>query len=918
MKGFLSHVAIELLERYPKIHRVGVLIPSKRAERVLRQTLLEEINSPTLAPAIFTIEEIMADISGLKIANAMDQLIILFETYEKLNEGFSESLDEFLKWAPVVLKDFDEIARFGVNGEKIFSEVREIQALSQWGIDEPTDLMKRRLILWQQLPVLYRSFNEALEEENLGSPGYIFNKASPSFSGPSKQDLKDWMLRNELDHIAFVGFNALTPPEISLFQTAHSQVKAIAFWDTDAHYVNNESIEAGYYLRKNIEKLSKSLVSDILTPPAYFLTSPPSFTVVHANGNVGISKAIGNILNDEKLIASNFNKCAVVLTDEGLLVPTLQALPPKLKEANVTMGMALSTTALYSGIDLFFQLQEAREIGSTYPFKLLEATFANPICRDLRNGGLSEENENSMENQIASLRNSKQSHWSVSNTLELIGENSQLWQECSESTLYLKSMLERLEKYTGTLHSPWEKEPARLCLKALGRLVSWKSKRELKFRTIRQLFRQFSKESPVNFYGEPFHGLQIMGLLETRNLDFETIIIAPCNEGVLPARKKSTSFLPNDLRNKYDIPLGKDQEAIIAYHTYRLVQRAKKVFFLVNSASDGFNSSEVSRFIQQMEIELSQYPGFKWSNMNMELTMNSSTLIEKRSIIKRPKIIKRTLERLQGKGLSPSAAGTYIGNPYKFYLQYVLGIRAEESVNDRLPANIRGTILHDLHQKLYETYKSTKTWDQSIIKKTLDKSISLHFPSKVQTGPFLLERKIIEKISYEWAKEEEKRIKSPNNRQGNWSIHLIEEYLESPLLLSDGRNIRIRGKADRVEKWDDYWVIVDLKTGAFQKDQINLKEWEDLLDRKKKKEKAFQLMTYAWLLGKQEDLKSAKGFKAGIASIRQPTQPVSWLTWQGKESLSHQELKEFEKYVLIPLVEEILNPDISFLEILDA
>ena len=913
MKAFLTRVSIALLEQYSEIHRVGIIVPSKRAERVLRQAILEEISSPVLSPAIFTIEEIMAELSGLDMVNNMDQLIILYDSYERLNEGFSDSLDEFLKWAPTVLRDFDEIHRFGVDNKNIFREMQEIESLSQWGLDKPTDLMTRRLNLWKQLPNLFSLYHENLNEKKLGSAGQIFNQASPSKTGPTKAHFDNWMLQKEIDHMAFVGFNALTPPEVSLFKSAYEYYGANAFWDIDAHYVNNLSSEAGQNLRKNIKNLPAKMVSEILNPPANFLTSQISFSIIRANGNIAIAKAIGDILSHKDVLATNFNKCALVLVDEELLIPTLQALPPEIQEANVTMGMALNSTVAYSSIDLLFQLQEAKEISGKYPLKLLEATFANPICCAMRNAndGLN------MESQINNLRDSKRSYWSVSDTIDLIGENSDLWEEYPNYIYFIKNLRKRLFDYSQKIKSAWEIEPAKLCIHALDRLINWTERKNLKFRTVRQLFRHFSKESPVNFYGEPFEGLQIMGLLETRNLDFDTVIVAPCNEGLLPGRRSSTSFLSNDLRKTFGIPLLREQEAIIAYHTYRLVQRAKKVIFLVNSGSDGLNSSEASRFLQQMEIELSRYSGIKWRDFDLELKLDEKTIKSERSICKHPLIIERTLKRLKEKGISPSAGSTYIKNPYKFYLQYVLGIREEETHSDRLPANIRGNILHDLHQDLYIYYKSNNNWDLSKIDKYINSSISIHFPIQSDSGPFHLERKVIEKIGYDWSREEGKRIKENNNEDSEWEVHLVEEYLESPLTLNNGNTVKIRGKADRVEKWKNYWVIIDLKTGAFQSDQINFKEWNDLLDSKKKKEKAFQLMIYAWLLSKQEKISPAMKFKAGISSMRHPSKPVTYIQWQKRDSLTFQELEDFEKLVLIPLLEEILNPEVPFVDTLE-
>ena len=917
MSDFLSRVAVDILESFSKIHRVAILVTSKRAERALRRALMDEAASPIISPAIFTIEQFMMDLSGLSTANTMDQLIVLYDSYKKIKNNNAESLEDFLKWSPTVLKDFDEIQRFGVDIEKVYKDLKEIESISQWGLKEPTKLMTRRINLWKEIPELFKVFQKNMENEGIGTPGHIFNSASPANTGPSLEKIKNWSQQNEIDNFVFVGFNALPPPELALFKKIEENYKTQTFWDVDEHYIHNPKAEAGKHLRDNIKQLPKAMTGDLVNPPASFLTSKIEFSVLKANGNIAIAKAIGEILDSPKLKTKNYNKCAVVLTDEKLLIPVLQAFPDEIFEANVTMGMALHSTNFYSSLDILFQLQEAKEISGSYSSKLLESSFKNSICCYIYYGPTSRGESLNMNAQIKALRDSQKSYWSVNETLELLRKHSEFWGGFEDSNSFLKALEKKLISYSSNLLSTWEKEPVELCIKAIQRISSWNGSLTLKFHTLRQLFRQFAKESPINFIGEPFEGIQIMGLLETRNLDFETVIIAPCNEGLLPSQRGNSSFLTNDIRKAYKIFLPRDNEAITAYHTYRLIQRAKQVYFLVNNNLEGLHSSETSRFVQQMEFELSRYSGVKWKNHELQLELNPTTLDQEREIINSSNVIQRTLKKLIEKGLSPSSGSTYIRNPYKFYLTFILGIQEEKTIEDRLPANIRGNILHDLHQDLYTNYNATLLWDLSIVKTSLEKSLLKYFPGSNISGHLLLEKKVIQKIANDWSQNEEKRIKRKKEKAEKWKVSFVEEFLESSLELSNGKTIKIRGKADRIEECEKYWVIIDLKTGSFKKNDIQFTQWSDLLDRTKKKDKAFQLLMYTWLLSRQEKFENIKKFKAGISSMRHPKKAISYLSWDGKADLELKDLVDFENFVLVPLIESILNPEIPFRDTLE-
>ena len=356
MEAFLDRVAREIIAESPQLHRSGIILPSRRAQRALRQAFQKQLREPALSPAIWPVESVMQELAQREPARPMDQLMVLFAAHEEVFQSRSQPLEEFLRWAPTVLRDFGEMDRHGVNASEVYTEMREIEALSLWGLDEPTELMTRRLDLWKQLPGLYTRYHEMLEAKGWSTPGGVFQKASPAPDGPAESALVAWMQKSEVDRLYFVGFNALTPSEKALLISAHRHVGARAFWDADAHYMKAEAHEAGWALRQHVQDLPDGLTVDLREPPAWYATSETTFTVLRANRAVGVTKALGSVLQELSQSNPTLHRTAVVLADEVLLIPTLQALPTDLEEANVTMGMPLPSTAAFAGLDAFFQL----------------------------------------------------------------------------------------------------------------------------------------------------------------------------------------------------------------------------------------------------------------------------------------------------------------------------------------------------------------------------------------------------------------------------------------------------------------------------------------------------------------------------------------------------------------------------------
>ena len=894
MIPFLQRVAEAATSCGVPLHRVGIVLPTRRAERSLRRHWGQ--GQPVLSPSVWAIEEVMADLAGVAAASPTEQLLALFSAHRKVAGAHADPLDEFLRWAPTILRDFGELDRHGADTLAALRELREIEALGEWGLDQPTELMSRRLTLWRQLPELYTSYHETLGADGLTTPGMQFRRASPPGTGPSEAEWSAWCARQGVDRLFFAGFNALTPPEEALLRSAHLHLGAQALWDADRHYLDLKVHEAGEALRDLLLKLPEGLTGDLSNAPAHWATSSQHIEVISASRHLGVAQTVGALLDDWG--PDEARQTAVVLGDESLLVPVLQALPEGIEEANVTMGLPLNLTLPYAGVEVFLQLHEAREQNrGSYPRRLLEATLIHPFAAMM----VSE--PSILLSAQFELRRARRAHWSAAQVEALLGADAALWRPAPDPRKLVQELAKRTAHWLSVPRPAWEGEPARAVLQILERLQGMLPDEVLGVGSLLRLYRSLATESPVAFFGEPFNGLQIMGLLETRALDFKRLIIAPLNEGVLPQGRSTSSFLPFDLRKAYGLPLPQDRESVAAYHLYRLMQRAETVVMVVNSEPDGLGKGEPSRWVRQAQLELASYPGVTVTDRRLTWPLRPDQFQPAGADVPSgPEVWPMVAEALLRKGLSPTGFQRFLEDPYLFLVRNVLEIREESRTHDRVAADALGTALHFVHEQLYKTLRDHKTWALDRVEAWTHEGVNKEMPSSLDTGYPLLTRQIALHMAQAWAEAEGQR--NEDDRELAFEIIGVEEMLEAPLQLDFGP-VPLRGTADRIERWSDgRLVVVDLKTGAVDEGSARCKnEWSEL--QKPSKAKGLQLMTYAWMLGQRYP--DAREFQVGIAPMRRPHDPVLWFSIAKRSLLTRADLDAFEAEVLRPLAQSIAD-----------
>ncbi len=891
MIPFLQRVAETAASCGVPLHRVGIVLPTRRAERSLRRHWGQD--QPLLSPSVWAIEEVMADLAGIPAASPTEQLLSLFSAHRQVAGAHADPLDEFLRWAPTVLRDLGELDRHGADAQAALRELREIEALGEWGLEEPTELMQRRLGLWRQLPELYAAYHEALGGQGLTTPGMQFRRASPPPQGPGEADWTTWTRRHGVDRLFFAGFNALTPPEEALLRSAHLHLGAQALWDADRHYLDLEVHEAGEALRDLAKRLPEGLTADLRNAPAHWATGTQHIEIVSASRHLGVAQSVGALLEEWGPEAAR--ETAVVLGDESLLVPVLQALPEGIEEANVTMGLPLNLTLPYAGVEVFLQLHEAREQNrGSYPRRLLEATLIHPFSAMMLGDAsvlVRAQNE---------LRRARRAHWSSGQVAALLEGHDSLWRPADDPRTLVDDLAKRTAAWLSVPRPAWEGEPARSVLQILERLRAMLPGEVLSIGSVLRLYRSLASESPVAFFGEPFNGLQIMGLLETRALDFKRLIVAPLNEGVLPQGRSTASFLPFDLRKAYGLPLPQDRESVAAYHLYRLMQRAETVVMVTNSESDGLGKGEPSRWVRQAQLELARYPGVTVTDRRLNWPLRPDQFQPAGADVPTgPEVWPVVAEALQRKGLSPTGFQRFLEDPYLFLVRNVLEIQEESRTHDRVAADALGTALHFVHEQLYKTWQAEGIWALDRVEAWTHEGINKEMPSSLDTGYPMLTRQIALHMAQAWSEAEGQR--NEDDREQAFEVVGVEQKLEAPLTLDFGV-VPLKGAADRIERWaDGRLVVVDLKTGTVDEASTRCKSLDEL--KKPSKAKGFQLMTYAWMLGQLHP--EATEFQVGIAPMRRPHDTVLWFALNKRSLLHRADLDAFEHEVLRPLIGEI-------------
>lgn len=870
MKPFLKAVAEDIYQRFGNnLSRTAVIFPGKRAGLFFNQYLVECAGHPIWAPPYITISELFDKLSPLKVEAPIRQVCLLHEIFNAHTHR-SEPLDEFYYWGELMLSDFDDIDKNMVDAESLFVNLADIKAINSrfdYLTDEQKEVLQRffgnfrneeqqsqikaRFIeLWQVMGAIYKEFRARLYSQSLSYEGMQYRDVIEHFDNS--------MLT--YDHYVIVGFNVLNNVERRLFDNLQASGKAIFYWDYDKYYYENPQHEAGLFVRENIERYGNALTDHNIYDN---LSRLPEINYVSASTDNAQARYLHEWLSKHHTEKKE-QETAVVLCNEDIAIPVLHALPTdKVRNVNVTMGFKLAQTPVYTLIDTYLKLHTAgyMEEKNMYISENVRLLLTHPYIKQLYPDASQWQQELFATNRLYLPTETLTAH-------PVLGE---LFMHSADNAALLQSLtvlIERCKALLGNNHSQTDAY-TQLYEEALFRIYQLTSNframieegiLNLRTMTLVRLMQRVMKQASIPFHGEPAIGLQIMGVLETRNLDFRHIILLSTNEGKLPKISSEASFIPYNLREAFDMTTLQRQNAVYAYYFYRMIQRAEQVTIVYNDGTDGMNKQEPSRYLMQLQVE---FPGvIRTYNMLTEAqpTQHTDICIEQTADTRRKlqQHFAYDPNRRKNYKLSPSAINDYLDCRLRFYLKHVEDLTPPDEMKVEIDVSHFGIIFHKSAELAYD--KLTERGDM-----IHDFELKALYNDEVE-----IQRIVDEAFRQDFFHTE---IGEPLPFNGTQLIvrHAVCGYLKQLLRLDAKRapfryiqsekkvqhvvtinshgtklDLLLGGTVDRIDSKGDTTRIIDYKTGGKQK---SVKSVEDLFARDTIRDGyVFQAFYYAHLL----------------------------------------------------------------------
>ena len=939
MKPFLYQVASLFYEKWgAEVSRLAFVFPNRRTGLFFQKYLSEVADIPLFSPTILTINDLFIQLSGKQSADRISMLFTLYDIYIR-QSGSTETFDEFLYWGEMLLNDFDDIDKYMANARMLFSNVTDLREIendfdflsdeqiaairSFWSSFYPrgdTPNQQQFLAVWQVLYDLYEEFRATLAAEGKGYEGMIFREVVESMERGESPDLP-------YERIVFVGLNALSVSEERFLAQLQKREIADFYWDYVSDKVTDPDNKASYFVSRNL----KSFPSSMKLPPEEKVKT--EIEVIGIPSGIGQAKYVYTLLSDwckeAEMSSEEALRTAVILPDEHLLIPVLNAIPEQIRRINVTMGYPLAGTPVASLIEYILALQKNVRYIDRNPLFYFRDVL--PVLNHRYILSTSSEIISSLVKEITENNKIYISHTELGKTplLEILFTPVTGVEAFSD---YLIKVLEELNKVMSALSDEEEEDaPQRTndleqefifhYFTTVNRMkeVMKDARIEMKIDTFFRLLKRVTDTITIPFHGEPLSGLQIMGVLETRALDFDRLIILSMNEGIFPQRKAANSFIPYNLRRGFGLPTYEHQDSVWAYHFYRLIERASHVSLLYDTRSNGLQTGEVSRFVHQLHYHYEVPMRDKLVVYNV-----SSSETPPLAVPKREDIMRRLDAYRKGgsKAISASAINTYLDCPLKFYFSVVEGIREEEEVSETIESDVFGSILHKVMEELYKPFQG--------------KMVTVDLLKAIRKDTALLTGAIARAFASEFFKTEVVRsLTGQNYLIGEMIRKYVEKILErdgklTPFVyieserkinglisLSDHSEIRLKGFIDRVDEVLDAIRIIDYKSGS---GTTTFSSIESLFNKEEKdRAKAvMQVFMYCWMYAHLAENKG-KTIQPGIYYVRSLfSDPFDPSVYHRIERGKSEKVEDFSGYAqafeegLRGCLDEIFNPEIPF------
>ena len=872
MKSFLEKVLEDVQRKNIDIENACFVFPNKRSSQVFKNLLLTKTKHPFFAPIIESIDSFIIKISELKEIKNSIALYKLFSTYCSINKGKNNNIETFSSWGSMFINDTTEVEQNLLEVQVVLEELAEINKIKNWGEinkkEEETDLF------WKQLPELYNSFKNTLLENKQGTKGMCYSEA--------QKNLEHYKEANNSTKHVFIGLNALSKSEELIVKELLNFNQGEVYWDIDQSFVNNKNHGAGHFI-KNYKNSWDHYIKNPFNWISDDFKGLKTINIIEATKSIGQAKEIGETLffiNKDKL-----KKVAVVLGDETLIEPVLNHLPEIIK--NISIGSATPSSMLELKKLLKLVLEMQSNNLKSKKVKQTDSIVSSRIVRTALQG-LNLENKNSL--LLLILKAWKSPIEALNNLIgfvEKLSSNKNLnVTDLTESKVILEILLE-----------------ARELIKEGDNIKNIKSLKEVLF--------TFLEEIHLPYESDKSASTQVMGLLETRALDFETVIISSVNEGFLPKGKSLDSLIPFDLRKKHNLFTFNDRDKTNTYHFYRLLQRAQNIFLIYNNINEGIKGGEKSRYIHQLEMEGLENHKIIYKST----TLNQSNNNTERNIKKSPRSL-QLLKELAISGFSPSSLEMYLRDPEEFYYSKLLKTNlANDDDDESVSARVVGLIFHESVEELYKPLVN-KTITVQLLSHLLKKvnevikaSFINNYESDFNTGKNLIAFEVIKNAIKKLISNELEDVKKGNTIK----LLALEEKINQSIDIRElNYPVNLKGIIDRVDKRNETIRIIDYKTGLMKPGDLKMKNPSTLFDSSSQT-KAMQLMCYASMYLKNNT--SLKGLEAGIISFRDLNSGLMKLTINNPSErtsfIKTSHIDEFEKS-LKKLILEMMNSEIPF------
>lgn len=939
MESFLKLVAADLYKHTEgNLAHTAVVFPNKRAGLFFNEYLAQESDSPIWSPAYVSISELFRSLSPWEVGDPVKLVCELYKIFRRETQS-TETLDDFYFWGEMLISDFDDADKNRVDTDKLFSNLQDLrnimddytfiddeqeeairQFFQNFSIERRTALKERFISLWNVLGNIYKGFRESLASQNIAYEGMMYRHVIEHLD----------VDKLPYEKYVFVGFNVLNKVEHTLFTQLKDVGKAVFYWDYDEFYMkeNRQAVthEAGEFIRRNLRDFPSPLSGELFKN----LSKPKEVHYIASSTENAQARYLPQWIRNN--LTTPEKETAVVLCNEALLQPVLHSLPAEVKHVNITMGFPLSQTPVYSFLIALLELHTHgfNFKSGRYTFQSVVTLLKHPYTRQLTGQAELLEKELTRNNRFYPLPGELGKDEFLTRLFTPLSGNLNLCIRLSETLQQVASIYQANTSGTEDTDAfnQLYRESLFKAYTTINRFRTLIEEDELTVQseTFRRLLVKILSTTNIPFHGEPAIGMQVMGVLETRNLDFRHLVLLSVNEGQLPKSGGDSSFIPYNLRKAFGMTTIEHKIAVYAYYFYRLLQRAERITLIYNTSSDGLNRGEWSRFMLQFLIEWPHPITRQFLEAGQSPQGTSSITVEKTPDVMRQMQSLFDVRANPKAKFSPSALNYYLDCPLKFYYRYVAGLSAPDEVSAEIDSATFGSIFHYAAEHIY---KDLTTHGKVINKEALEtllrndvklqdyvdtafKKLFFNVPQNEKpeyNGVQLINSAVIARYL--------KQLLQNDLRYAPFTFIASEMEVDEPIDIQTPKGViksRIGGIIDRMDSKDGTLRIVDYKTGG---DADTPPHVESLfIPDKKRSNYVFQTFLYAAIMcRKQPTMKIAPAL---LYIHRAATETYSPVIQMGESRKPKEAVEDFSKYEkeyrerLQGLLEEIFNPEKSF------